>query len=74
MNGTRRAVAARDIFAELPFPDESSPRLFSSDSSTSSDSSDTQATNLNMSGTVPPILDLTNPFAGVIDLKDKVGL
>ena len=73
MLGTRKTVQARKLFDELPLDlkSNSSSNLFSSDSSSSSSSTDLNMTD---SSSRPTVSDLTNPFAGVIDLTDKVGL
>ena len=73
MLGTRKTVQAKKLFDELPLDlkSNSSSNIFSSDSSSSSSSTNLRMTD---SSTGPTISDLTNPFAGIIDLKDKVGL
>ena len=77
MFGTRKTVSAKNLFKNLPFENISDSSLFSSDSSTSSDSPNQLEANLDImtdSSTAPTISDLTIPFSGNINLKDKVGL
>ena len=74
MLGTRTTVQSKQLSGTLPFDPHSNSdsELFSSDISSSSDHiSDTEMTD---PSTASSISDLTNPFAGVINLKDKVGL
>ena len=74
MLGTRKTVQAKNLFEHLPFSSNSNSDtdLFSSDSSIHSDNN----SDLEMADSSPSTLIsyLTNPFAGVIELKDKVGL
>ena len=74
MLGTQKTVQAKNLFKHLPFSSNSNldTDFFSSDSSIHSDNnSDLEMTD---SSTSTLISDLTNPFAGGVDLKDKVGL
>ena len=64
MLGTRKTTKSRELFRELPL-NLFDTELFSSDS---------EPENSNMADSSASISDLTNPFAGTIDLKDKVGL
>ena len=72
MLGTRKTVQARKLFDQLPLSPNSNSNTdsFPSDSSLSSDSD----FDLIMTDSSATISDLTNPFAGKIDLLDKVGL
>ena len=70
MLGTRKAVLTRSLFQNLPFDHHSDSDLFSSNLLTRSKSTDQNMTEPAAS----TISDLTNPFAGKIDLMDKVGL
>jgi hypothetical protein len=74
MFGTRKTAQTKKLFEQLPFnqDSDSNSNLFSSDSSSSSDEFET---NMSGSSAAPATLsDLTNPFAGIIDLQDKTGL
>ena len=75
MLGTRKTVLSKNLFKNLPFQNHSDSDLLSSDSSSSSESTDPPEPDFeNMTDVSATISDLTNPFAGNIDLKDKVGL
>ena len=71
MLGTRKTVTARNLFDKLPFNPEI--ELFSSDSDTDSEPN-SNTSNMTDTSSTSTISDLTNPFAGKINLKDKVGL
>ena len=70
MLGTRKTVTARNLFNKLPCDPET--ELFSSDLDSHSEP-DSNILKMTDTSSASTISDLTNPFAGKIDLKDKVG-
>ena len=75
MLGTRKTIQTKTFFEQLPLHlnSDSDQDFFSSDSSSSSNHPEDQ-NNMTDSSSAPSVSDLANQFAGVIDLKYKVGL